>query len=212
MGELRRDVERGLLISPCTGADCRRMAENVGIDVDIRLARAGFTPEGSTSPLLTFCGVTVVVLLTSLISDALEIVLDLGMLVVPANEERRETREGVSDCAEDRLEDIVGNGRTVVLGLSCLGMIQGKGTSGEVVVDDNSDRANPKRSECNEQSRFVYDARRGDGGEPSRRDLQRDILQKESGMHVGRVRRHNASASHRNLHISRARISLTPLF
>lgn len=177
-GELRRDVERELLISPCTGADCRRMAENVGIDVDIRLARAGFTPEGSTSPLLTFCGVTVVVLLTSLISDALEIVLDLGMLVVPANEERRETREGVSDCAEDRLEDIVGIGQTAVLGVSCLGMIQGKGTSGEVVVDDNSDRVNPKRSECNEQSRFVYDARRGDRGEPSRGDLQRDILQK----------------------------------
>ncbi len=37
-GELRRDVERELLINPWTGADCRRMAESVGIDVDIRLA------------------------------------------------------------------------------------------------------------------------------------------------------------------------------
>lgn len=60
------------------------------------------------SPPLTFCGVTVVVLLMSLISDALEMVLDLGMLEVPANEERRDTREGVSDSAEDRFEDIVG--------------------------------------------------------------------------------------------------------
>jgi hypothetical protein len=115
-GELRRDVERELLTSPWTGADCRRMAENVGIDVDIRLAWVGFTTEGSMSPPLTFCGVTVLVLLTSLISDALEIVLDLGMLVVPANEERRDMREGVSDCAEDRFEDIVENGQTVVVG------------------------------------------------------------------------------------------------
>jgi len=60
--------------------------------------------------------VTVVVLLTSLISDALEIVLDLGMLVVPANEERRDMREGVSDCVEDRFEDIVGNCQTVDMG------------------------------------------------------------------------------------------------
>ena len=106
-GELRRDVERELLTSPWAGADCRRMAESVGIDVDIRFAWADFTPEGSTSPPLTFCGVTVVVLLTSLISDALEIVLDFGILVA-ANEERRDTREGVSDSAEDRFEDIVG--------------------------------------------------------------------------------------------------------
>jgi hypothetical protein len=91
------------------------MAESVGIDVDIRLAWGGFTPEGRMSPL-TFCGVTVVVLLTSLMSDALEIVLDLGMLVVPAKEERRDTREGVSDCAEDRFEDIVEDGQTVVAG------------------------------------------------------------------------------------------------
>ena len=58
------------------------------------------------SPPLTFCGVTVVVLLTSLISDALEIVLDLGMLEVAANDERRDMREGVSDCVENRFEDI----------------------------------------------------------------------------------------------------------
>ncbi len=37
-GELRRDVERGLLSIPWTGADCRRKAESVGMDVDIRLA------------------------------------------------------------------------------------------------------------------------------------------------------------------------------
>lgn len=69
------------------------------------------------SPPLTFCGVTVVVLLTSLIIDALEMVLDLGMLEVPANEERRDTREGVSDCVENRFEDIakiVKNGQKVV--------------------------------------------------------------------------------------------------
>ena len=107
-GELRRDVERELLTSPWAGADCRRIAaESVGIDVDIRFAWAGLTPEGGASPPLTFCGVTVVVLLTSLISDALEVVLDFGKLV-GANEERRDTREGVSDSAEDRFEDIVG--------------------------------------------------------------------------------------------------------
>lgn len=72
------------------------------------------------SPPLTFCGVTVVVLLTSLIIDALEMVLDLGMLEVPANEERRDTREGVSDCVENRFEDIakiVKNGQKVVWGI-----------------------------------------------------------------------------------------------
>jgi hypothetical protein len=112
-GELRRDVERELLISPWTGADCRRMAASVGMDV--RLAWVGITPKGTMSSPLMVCGVTVVVLLISLISDALEIVLDLGMLVV-ANEERRDTREGVSDCVEDRFDDIVGNGQTVVMG------------------------------------------------------------------------------------------------
>lgn len=59
---------------------------------------------------LTFCGVTVVALLTSLRSDALEMVLDLGMLEVPANEERRDMREGVSDCVENRFEGIGKNG------------------------------------------------------------------------------------------------------
>jgi hypothetical protein len=62
------------------------------------------------SPPPTFCGVTVVVLLTSLIIDALEMVLDLGMLEVPANEERRDMREGASDCVENRFEDIAENG------------------------------------------------------------------------------------------------------
>lgn len=113
-GELRRDVERELLISPWTGADCRRMAASVGIDV--RLAWVDIMPKGIVSSPLTVCGVTVVVLLISLISDALEIVLDFGMLVVPANEERRDMREGVSDCVEDRFKDIVRNGQTVVLG------------------------------------------------------------------------------------------------
>jgi hypothetical protein len=50
--------------------------------------------------------------------------------------------------------------------------------SGEAVAYDDSDRANPKRSERNERSSFVYDARQGDRGEPSR---QRDILQKRVG-------------------------------
>jgi hypothetical protein len=66
------------------------------------------------SPPLTFCGVTVVVLLTSLIIEALEMVLDLGMLEVAANEERRDTREGASDCVENRFEDIAKNGQMVV--------------------------------------------------------------------------------------------------
>jgi hypothetical protein len=69
------------------------------------------------SPPVTFCGVTVVVLLTSLISDALEMVLDLGMLEVAANEERRDMREGVSDCVENRFEDIAENGQMVVWGI-----------------------------------------------------------------------------------------------
>lgn len=90
------------------------MAASVGIDV--RLAWVDIMPKGIVSSPLTVCGVTVVVLLISLISDALEIVLDFGMLVVPANEERRDMREGVSDCVEDRFKDIVRNGQTVVLG------------------------------------------------------------------------------------------------
>jgi hypothetical protein len=69
------------------------------------------------SPPPTFCGVTVVVLLTSLISDALEMVLDLGMPEVAANEERRDTREGVSDCVENRFEDIAKNDQMVVWGM-----------------------------------------------------------------------------------------------
>lgn len=113
-GELARDVERELLIGPWTGADWRLMADSVGIEVDIRLAQAEPTPEGSMSPPLTVCGVTVVVLLTSLISDALEIVLDFEMLAAPATEERRDMREGVSDCVEERFRDIVENGQTTV--------------------------------------------------------------------------------------------------
>jgi hypothetical protein len=55
MGELTRDVDRELLTSPWTGADWRRVEESVGIEVDIRLARAGFTPpEEGTSPASTF--------------------------------------------------------------------------------------------------------------------------------------------------------------
>jgi hypothetical protein len=48
-------------------------------------------------------------------SDALEIVLDLGMLPVPATRERRNMREGVSDWVEDRFVDIVGNGGTTII-------------------------------------------------------------------------------------------------
>jgi len=112
-GELTRDVERELLTSPWTGADCRRVEEErVGIEVvDIRLTRTGFTPEGCMSPPPAFSGVTVVVLLTSLMSDALEIVLDFGMVALPATDERRDMREGVSDWVEGRFEDIVENGQ-----------------------------------------------------------------------------------------------------
>jgi len=78
--------------------------------VDIRLAREGCAPEGGNSPLLRFWGVTVVVLLMSLISDALEVVLDLGMLAGTATEERRDTREGVSDGAEDRFDIVPDEG------------------------------------------------------------------------------------------------------
>lgn len=111
-GELTRDVERELLTSPWTGADCRRVEEErVGIEVDIRLTRIGFTPEGRVSASPAFSGVTVVVLLTSLMSDALEIVLDFGMVALPATDERRDMREGVSDWVEGRFEDIVENGQ-----------------------------------------------------------------------------------------------------
>jgi len=48
-------------------------------------------------------------------SDALEIVLDFGMLPIPATRERRDMREGVSDWVEGRFVDIVGNGtRTTI--------------------------------------------------------------------------------------------------
>jgi hypothetical protein len=80
---------------------------SVGIDVDIRLTRAGVTLEGRASPPLVFSGVTVLVLLTSLMSDALEIVLDFGMVALPATDERRDMREGVSDWVEGRFKDIV---------------------------------------------------------------------------------------------------------
>jgi hypothetical protein len=113
-GERLRGVEWGLLTSPWKGADWRRVEESVGIEVDIRLILAGFTLEGSVSPSSTVWGVTVVVLLTSLMSDALEIVLDFGMLGGPATDERRGTREGVSDWVEDRFKDIVGSGQTAV--------------------------------------------------------------------------------------------------
>ena len=89
-----------------------------------------------SAPPLTLCGVTVVVLL---MSDALEMVLDLGMLEVPANEERRDTREGVSDCVENRFEDIAKKGQ-IWCGVSCLMVIQEKGTCSEVVVNDNADQ------------------------------------------------------------------------
>jgi hypothetical protein len=48
-------------------------------------------------------------------SDALEIVLDFGMLPVPATRERRNMREGVSDWVEDCFVDIVGNGVTTII-------------------------------------------------------------------------------------------------
>lgn len=73
--------------------------------------------------------------------------------------------------------------------------------SGEAVAYDSSDRANPKSSERNERSSFVYDARQGDRGEPSQTER---YIAKESGLHVGQVRhRNNASTLHT---LSRARI------
>jgi hypothetical protein len=47
-------------------------------------------------------------------SETLEMVLDFGMFAVPASDERREMREGVSDCVEGRLEDIMDTGQTAV--------------------------------------------------------------------------------------------------
>lgn len=106
-------MERELLTSPWTGADCRRVEEeSVGIEVDTRLTRTGFTLEGRVSPPLAFSGVTVAVLLKSLMSDAFEIVLDFGMAALPATDERRDMREGVSDWVEGRFEYIVENGQS----------------------------------------------------------------------------------------------------
>jgi hypothetical protein len=48
-------------------------------------------------------------------SDALEMVLDFGMLPIPATRERRDMREGVSDWVEDRFVDIVGNSATTTI-------------------------------------------------------------------------------------------------
>lgn len=54
-------------------------------------------------------------MLKLLISDALEKALGFEMLAVPAAEERRETREGVSDCVEGRFADIVDSDRAVAM-------------------------------------------------------------------------------------------------
>jgi hypothetical protein len=104
-GELIRGVVCELLVNPCTGTDWRRREESAGMEEDIRLA--GMIPLEYVSLSLAFWGVTVVALLKLLISDALEIALGFDMLAVPAAEERREIREGVSDCVEDRFTDIV---------------------------------------------------------------------------------------------------------
>jgi hypothetical protein len=106
-GELIRGVECELLVTPCTGTDWRRMEESAGME-DIRLARtlAGVPLEYVSLPL-RFWGVTVVALLKLLMCDALEMALGFEMFAVPAAEERREIREGVSDCVEDRFKDIV---------------------------------------------------------------------------------------------------------
>ena len=115
-GELIRGVEFELLVNPCAGIDWRRMEESAGMEVDIRLGRmlAGFPLEYVSLPL-TFWGVTVVALLKLLISDALEMALGFKMLAVPAAEERREIREGVSDCVEDRFKDIVDSNRAAAM-------------------------------------------------------------------------------------------------
>lgn len=56
-----------------------------------------------------------VALLKLLISDALEIALGFEMLAVPAAEERREIREGVSDCVVNRFVDIVDSNRAAAM-------------------------------------------------------------------------------------------------
>jgi hypothetical protein len=104
-------VEWELLVSPFTGADWRRMEVSAGIEVDIRLFRklVGGTLEVCVSFPPPFWGVTVVALLSMLTSDAFEMVLVFRMLAPPTAEERRDRREGVSDCAEDCFKDIVDN-------------------------------------------------------------------------------------------------------
>jgi hypothetical protein len=114
-GELIRGEDGELLVNACTGTDWRRMDESAGME-DIRLARMlpGF-PLEYVSLSLTFWGVTVVALLKLLRSDALEMALGFEMLAVPAAEERREIREGVSDCVEGRFADIVDRNRAAVM-------------------------------------------------------------------------------------------------
>ena len=115
-GELTRGEDCELLVNPCTGTDWRRIYEGAGMEEDIRLARilAGY-PLEYVSFSLTFWGVTVVALLKLLRSEALEMALGFKMLAVPAAEERREIREGVSDCVEDRFADIVDSNRAAVM-------------------------------------------------------------------------------------------------
>jgi hypothetical protein len=85
------------------------MEVSAGIEVDMRLARklVGGLVCVSFPPMI--CGVTVVVLLSLLIRDAFEMVLVFKMLAAPTAEERRDVRDGVSDCAEDSFKDIVTN-------------------------------------------------------------------------------------------------------
>lgn len=115
-GDLIRGVEYELLVKPCAGTDWRRMEESAGMEEDIRLGRmrAGL-PLEYVSLSLIFWGVTVVALLKLLISDALEMALGFEMLAVPAAEERREIREGVSDCVEGRFTDIVDSNRAAAM-------------------------------------------------------------------------------------------------
>jgi hypothetical protein len=111
-GELRREGECELLTSPFTGADWRRMEVSAGIEVDKHLVRklVGGTLGGCVSFTPTLWGVTVVALLSTLISEAFEMVLVLEKIVAtPVAEERREMREGVSDCVEDCFKDIIDN-------------------------------------------------------------------------------------------------------
>ena len=61
-------------------------------------------------------------------SDALEIVLDFGMLPVPATSERRDMREGVSDWVVDRFADIVESGMTTIMEtLACDSLVTNPG-------------------------------------------------------------------------------------